>query len=98
MAGCLRGRGVLDTGGGYGANFCAVSLHQQVGGHPGASDEDLTQPGAPGEASIRRLMDHGQGERRVLSDWGYTPQDRPACLGSPLFKTPRCPPSDRNQL
>ena len=39
----------------------AVSLHQQMGGHPGAPGEDLLQPGDPREAPLICPVDHIHG-------------------------------------
>ena len=67
---------------------CAQYLFTSRGGHPGASGEDLPQPGDPGGALLSRLMYHGQGEGHDLPAGGPLPQDMPACIVSPNLEAP----------
>ena len=66
--------------------------------NPGALDESLPQPGDPREDPLSHSMDYGKEEEWCFPSGGHLPQDRQACLGSPLLEAPRRSPSYGNQI
>ena len=77
------------------AHTCAQYLFtSRGGGLSGVQGKDILQPGALGKTVIGGFLDHRVGEGLGVPDGRHMPQDRPACIGSPLLETPIGPPTN----